>query len=1039
MKKRNFRVVKNITLGLVFIFFQTPLIAKDQSVIAQRIFIYRLHQITSQVVPAKASVILEKNILNKVQVSNKGSISGIVAGIDLAAIGNAAVYAWPADSVISDWTKGFAMVDSNFAYHIDSLSAGNYYVMAWAEGYMSQYYNNTDDPLLAKPVPVRENEITPNINFNLVKITPGTGSISGKVVSEKDHHPINQATVYVHSSDAPFFYGKAQTNEDGTYSIGELKSGDYNAEVYVDGYISEIYNDATSYSDAILIKVVEPFETPNIDFYVAPGGSISGIVMDKGGNPIAYASVEARSVISDSIGKNFSTSTSVSTDVRGIYSIKGLKEGNYFVRADYWGPWTGMSLWYPDVALPENAQPVVVQNEQDTPGIDFHFDIINPIGTIKGRVTNLAGQPIANATIQIQQSVYYPWDGTKWFSSYGITDEDGYYRIENIINGEYIVSCWAQSSWQSLYRYWPDVDTPELAKRILIDETNPNWMLDFNLPLILGTSSITGFVYTKDGKPLYGAYIQLSPDNTNSPEFPNRPSLWAYAYSDSSGFYGIKSLSEGKYVISSSCWQNQSFGQQWYKDADSLSFATVITLQINENRKDIDFHLTLRPMYGAVIGIVTDAQNGQPISRAYIEIKHTMQKSNVGYRPIAWFPYFATTDDLGQYRFDWLPEGEYLLSVHANGAFAYYPDAVVPQLATAVKVIGGEKTAADFNLQTRNEGSGIITGNVAEEYFIRPMEGGFINGVSKDSLITVYNALEIAVVTAKPAISILSWPQSEMFFSAVTDKEGNYALNGLPIGDYYVMSFAPGFMMQYYDQTFDPSQAKLIHVNGIDKVTEIKFKLNPLRFMYYDAPNKEGNFSNGVTGRITDEKNQPLVNAVIYLLNESGTPVSYTNSDANGKYELNSIPPGNYYLQTSKIGYSTTFNGNAEKREQTNSFTLVNGVMIVNIIAKPENKTNVNKQETVEKFELYGNYPNPFNPETSIKFKLLKPMHISLRVINTLGQEVKTLFIGTLPEGSHNIKWDGSDQNGLLVCSGLYFYRFESESLTKSGKMLYMK
>jgi len=78
-------------------------------------------------------------------------------------------------------------------------------------------------------------------------------------------------------------------------------------------------------------------------------------------------------------------------------------------------------------------------------------------------------------------------------------------------------------------------------------------------------------------------------------------------------------------------------------------------------------------------------------------------------------------------------------------------------------------------------------------------------------------------------------------------------------------------------------------------------------------------------------------------------------------------------------------------------------------------------------FTLHQNYPNPFNAGTQIRFSLVAAGPVGLRVYNMLGQLVKTLADGDLPAGEHQAHWDGTDQNGSALSSGVYFYRLEAE------------
>ena len=76
--------------------------------------------------------------------------------------------------------------------------------------------------------------------------------------------------------------------------------------------------------------------------------------------------------------------------------------------------------------------------------------------------------------------------------------------------------------------------------------------------------------------------------------------------------------------------------------------------------------------------------------------------------------------------------------------------------------------------------------------------------------------------------------------------------------------------------------------------------------------------------------------------------------------------------------------------------------------------------------ELTGNYPNPFNPITNIKFSLKADSKVSLRIYNIRGQIVKTLVHDNIPAGHHSVVWNGTDESGKSVTSGVYFNSFEA-------------
>jgi len=90
-------------------------------------------------------------------------------------------------------------------------------------------------------------------------------------------------------------------------------------------------------------------------------------------------------------------------------------------------------------------------------------------------------------------------------------------------------------------------------------------------------------------------------------------------------------------------------------------------------------------------------------------------------------------------------------------------------------------------------------------------------------------------------------------------------------------------------------------------------------------------------------------------------------------------------------------------------------------------------------FSLENNYPNPFNPETTIRFNLPQSSHITLEIYNLLGQRIVTLFESNQAAGSYSLKWDGKDYHGLNVPAGIYLYRFESGNFIQEKKMILLR
>jgi len=81
---------------------------------------------------------------------------------------------------------------------------------------------------------------------------------------------------------------------------------------------------------------------------------------------------------------------------------------------------------------------------------------------------------------------------------------------------------------------------------------------------------------------------------------------------------------------------------------------------------------------------------------------------------------------------------------------------------------------------------------------------------------------------------------------------------------------------------------------------------------------------------------------------------------------------------------------------------------------------------------LYGNYPNPFNPTTTIEFSIQNDSQIDLSIYNIKGQKIANLINEQLQIGGHSIIWDGTDDSGKPVSSGIYYYKLDVNGKTES-------
>ncbi len=92
-----------------------------------------------------------------------------------------------------------------------------------------------------------------------------------------------------------------------------------------------------------------------------------------------------------------------------------------------------------------------------------------------------------------------------------------------------------------------------------------------------------------------------------------------------------------------------------------------------------------------------------------------------------------------------------------------------------------------------------------------------------------------------------------------------------------------------------------------------------------------------------------------------------------------------------------------------------------------------------DRYELMQNYPNPFNPTTTIRYSLKGETRVTLKVYNLLGQEVKTLVDELQTAGAKQVQWDGKNQKGAQLATGMYIYRLKAGNFVESRKMILSK
>ena len=117
---------------------------------------------------------------------------------------------------------------------------------------------------------------------------------------------------------------------------------------------------------------------------------------------------------------------------------------------------------------------------------------------------------------------------------------------------------------------------------------------------------------------------------------------------------------------------------------------------------------------------------------------------------------------------------------------------------------------------------------------------------------------------------------------------------------------------------------------------------------------------------------------------------------------------------------------------------IIDELRISDIARTPTTSVGEN-EETPQEFSLSQNYPNPFNPLTTLRYALSNAAHVTLKIYNMLGQLVATLVDENQVAGYHEVVWDGSNDFGQNVASGIYIYRMTADDFVATERMLLLK
>ncbi len=502
-----------------------------------------------------------------------------------------------------------------------------------------------------------------------------------------------------------------------------------------------------------------------------------------------------------------------------------------------------------------------------------------------------------------------------------------------------------------------------------------------------GTGAISGYVtQAAGGAGIEG--IEIIAEQMTCPSYSDT------AYSNTSGDYVIDGLPPGNYEVQTNNGYplDSIFVDVYWDNKLNEEDADTVPVASDDTTENINFSLRVG---GKITGTVT-----LPGASTGIVIMSTVDSSgNCYYGPT----YYMGSPAL--YVIKRLPTGTYKVKTYnfMGCIDVYYDDKLSRASADPVPVTEGATTSpVDFTLSL----GGTIEGNISSASK-GPLEGIDVWG------------------------SYASDP--EWYSIGSTDEYGDYMLTGLRSGYWKILAYGDNtYAFEWYNDKNTWADADSQLVNAPGTISGEDFALED---------------GGSISGHVYSSEKGPLSGCEVVAY-ESSSYLQYVWISAkgnttitDGSYQITGLRTGDYYVVAmTECDMMWYHNQTTPEQADLVHVTMPNDTSGIdfNLPSAVEDETDQTSQRPTE-FELSQNYPNPFNPGTEIEYTLQKPAYVTLQIYNLLGQKVKTLVNEYQPFGSHHIVWDGKNEQGKKVTSGVYFYRLKVNELSETKRMVLLK
>lgn len=753
-------------------------------------------------------------------------------------------------------------------------------------------------------------------------------------------------------------------------------------------------------------------------------GVLMGTVMTPSGAPISHAQV----VIFSADQTLRSRQQRHRTDQDGTFRVR-LPVGQYWVQVVAVG---FVSHWYEDTQARGDALPVVISE----PGVEVVWPVVmEPIAAVSGRVVDEnTGQVIGSGVVHIESQEARLRKRT--------SIDDGLFVLEGLFPGAYDVQILVDG-------YVTETRKLTFASG---DRLGP-----LEITLSKGIT-VTGGVRGQSGEALGGAVIVARPIT--------RDGRVQHATSLPDGTFEISGLVDGSYIFEA---QKVGFAKTYYNGQDKVEQATLVQVGRGQTPSQINFVLG---QVEAIVGRVTNAEN-QPIFGARVVAEPLGDGQRIQTR----------TDEDGHYVLAQVAEGAYFVRAFADGYMSFYFDGVQNNgEATSVLVTDDAHTeAVNFVLLP----GGKIEGVVWDRDTSKPVGDALVSvrwvgyqGMWQTQTDRSGNFLLGDLPSGDFVVQVSSKKHVTEFYGRTTDIEQAKQIKveaGETVSDIVVgvQRRSPGDFDGNGRSDFHDLLALVRHLMG-KKAFESQMDLNLdgtvgmpdlMAFVHLRA-SKVASEQAGLhweqvqedpqilTAQLGIEQMLPAKGFVLQVVYDAqaaellgvdeaesgaflGHPLLVQRYNGTALIALDGKNMDAVQSDGALLTLRFRLNGGATAVpiEIVSAFLFSEDGQLVPMRLPDKFSLELPPQS----YRLMQNLPNPFNPATTIGFELPEAADVDVAVYNLVGQRLRTLVQEHKVAGRYQVVWDGKDDAGRDVSSGVYFYRYRAGDFWASRRMLLIR